>query len=98
DVGDTESYDLCCSKGRAELHVEVKATVTDGSAIPLTANEVVHARKHRRSALFVLANVRLHTRNGKVRCSGGDPLVHDPWRIDDVGELRPVGHIYGVRW
>jgi hypothetical protein len=94
NVGATEPYDLCCFNDRGELHVEVKGTETDGSNIPLTSNEVLHARKHRPVALFVLANIKVSTRNGKVSCRGGEPQVHHPWRIDKEGELRPVGYVY----
>jgi Domain of unknown function (DUF3883) len=97
NVGSTESYDLRCYTATSELHVEVKGTETDGSNIPLTPNEVLHARSHRPLALYVLSNISIKTRNGKLTCSGGVPHIHDPWRIDKDGELRPVGYLYARR-
>jgi len=97
NVGATRSYDLHCTRGDAELRVEVKGTTSDGSDVLLTPNEVAHARDHYpRVALFVVSRITLTDLNdGTVAPSGGNVRVVWPWRIDD-GALSPVGYAYAV--
>src|SRR5205814_8863025 len=72
------SYDFVCKRGARELHVEVKATTTDGDTIVLTNNEVKHACDGRNSCvLFVLHSIRL---KGK-KATGGKPFVLNPWEF-----------------
>jgi hypothetical protein len=96
DVGAIESFDLHCQDGKHELHVEVKGTTTDGHDILLTPNEVEHA-KRRRVALLVHSSIALRTVRGKPRCTGGEAIVLDPWRISTDGELRPLGYTYALK-
>lgn len=92
DVHGSASYDLVCTRGGLEKHVEVKGTTTDGSAILLTLNEVKHARTYKDVALFVLADVVVEREpDGSVVATGGTPIVHDPWNIS-AGKLKPVGY------
>lgn len=44
DVHREKPYDLCCTRGMDELHVEVKGTASNANAVLLTAAEVRHAR------------------------------------------------------
>jgi hypothetical protein len=94
DVGAQESYDLRCKMANDELHVEVKGTTTTGSDIVLTPNEVAHARLEQRVSLFVYSQILLSADDRGSICFGGEANVIDPWRIDDHGELRPVGYTY----
>lgn len=96
DVHGNASFDLRCTDGSAELHVEVKGTTTVGEEVLLTPNEVRHARTFGHVALFVLAGIEVVRRpDGTVEASGGRPTVFDPWTIDD-GVLEPIGFKYRV--
>jgi hypothetical protein len=87
------SYDLRCSRGSKELHVEVKGTTTDGDTIVLTNNEVKHVCNPRNScALFVLHSIRLKGR----KSSGGKCQVLLPWRLRQE-RLTPVSYTYHLR-
>jgi Protein NO VEIN, C-terminal len=96
DVHGTESYDLICRRGDEVRHVEVKGTVTDGTEVILTPNEVRHARENPYTALFVLSNITVErTEDGTVTARGGKHHRYDPWRLDD-GTLTPLGFRYQV--
>lgn len=86
-------FDLLCTQPGQEMHVEVKGTQTTGIRVPLTPNEVAHARLADNVALFVLANITVALSDGPPIASGGDAIVLEPWEIDS-GELRPVGYMY----
>lgn len=88
DVSRTESYDIRCSRGRAEVLVEVKGTTSAGGTIFLTRREVELARK-RRCALFVLHSIQIS--NGTPR--GGTAKVYMPWR-PSVDSLSPLAYSY----
>ncbi len=92
-VGDTESYDLKCSKNGETLRVEVKGTQTEGTAIILTANEVESARNSR-SALFILHSVKLSGGGKKRKVSGGIANILNPWHIGQDGSLKTISFIY----
>jgi hypothetical protein len=97
DVHGTESYDLQCFRNGVEKHVEVKGTTTAGTHVILTPNEVEHARAHRETVLFVLANILIDRSNDEqVVASDGDIIVVDPWVIDEKA-LRPVGFRFDLR-
>ena len=94
DVSAAESYDLRCTRGGDELHVEVKGATGAGAEVTLTANEVEHARR-RRTALFVLAHIAVtRADGGEPDASGGQPCVLDPWDIGKEGELHPSEYRY----
>jgi len=62
DVSCSKPFDLLCTKGDAELHVEVKGTTGAGEAIFLTFNEVEHACANSdRMALFILHSIELRS-------------------------------------
>jgi hypothetical protein len=93
NVSKNHPYDLRCRKKR-EIHVEVKGTRTAGEKIILTRNEVEHAKDHRRNmALFVLRDVKISRKNGRVIASGGRRDVTHPWRINET-LLEPIGFEY----
>lgn len=90
DVSKLRSYDLECKRGKEELHVEVKATMTDGQAVVLTNGEVRHACDDKNAcALFILHSIKLKG----LKASGGAPLIFDPWHIDR-SKLTPVSFTY----
>ena len=95
DVHGNRPYDLVCTNGDEELHVEVKGTTTDGAEVILTPNEVAHAREYGRVALFVVSGINLIRDDGEVTSSGGTICIHDPWQIDS-GALAPVGYRHQV--
>ena len=96
DVHGTESYDLICRRGDKVKHVEVKGTTTDGAEVILTPNEVIHAREHPCTALFVVSNITVErAEDGTVIATGGKHHLYDPWRLDD-GTLTPLGFRYQV--
>jgi hypothetical protein len=97
DVGDHQSYDLLCVRGAEELHVEVKGTTSDGEFVLLTRNEVEHARRFPRVALFVLAGVRVsRSADGALSVEGGRPTLLDPWQ-PRAEHLEPLAYRYTVR-
>lgn len=97
DVSLRKSYDLHCSRADgSELRVEVKGTTGTGATVLLTPNEVTHAHKHHPNvALFIVANVALSSVEGKPLVSGGDVIVHEPWKLEDEG-LTAIGYEYAV--
>lgn len=89
DVSGAEPYDLCCLRGDEVAHVEVKGTTSDGSAIFLTANEVLHAQTVT-TVLFVVSEIEVHVDGGgELWASGGVINIRDPWDIEQ-DKLIPV--------
>jgi hypothetical protein len=78
DVSKNKPYDLVCTMGTREIHVEVKGSTTNGASILLTKNEVKHAQDVKNScALFILHSIKL---KGNV-ASGGTREVLEPWQL-----------------
>jgi hypothetical protein len=99
DVSAVASYDFECIKTASggQLHVEVKGTTGDGSAVLLTPGEVRHAREDATpKALHVVHGIALAVdpESGEHEASGGELEIVDPWSIDDHGELLPTGYEY----
>jgi hypothetical protein len=93
DVSATRSYDLHACRGADELHVEVKGTTGDGTAVLLTPNEVALARdKHPATALVVVSDVALtEADDGSPQAEGGSLAMIEPWDPDLAGDLYPTG-------
>lgn len=92
DVSAQRPYDLLCTKGTTELHVEVKGTTTSGATIVLTKNEVRHAAvPHHSCALFVLHSMRIE----RGKAVGGKNAILDPWRLKNE-HLVPISYTYQV--
>lgn len=85
DVSGSESYDLLCRRGNAELRVEVKGTTGGGDSVLLTRNEVQHARQHYpHVALFIVHGIQLTGRGTEApSASGGHVRLFNPWDLDD---------------
>jgi len=88
-------YDLDCCKGKKVLRVEVKGTQTDGASVILTPNEVLSARKNS-TALFILHSIRCRKVGKSTVPAGGEPLILNPWQIDNHGRLKALSYIYEI--
>ena len=94
DVSTTHSYDLLCKGDDGEeLHVEVKGTISDGTQILLTANEVRHARDHYpKVALFILSRIQVDPTSIE-NPQGGEIQILEPWKVDELA-LSPLAFAY----
>lgn len=91
----TECFDLRCTKGSSELHVEVKGTTSLGEEIVLTRNEVLHARQQYPAlALAIVRNIQIEA-GDPPQATGGELGIIEPWRIDD-GTLECLAFSYEV--
>lgn len=98
DVSAHESYDLVCRGPHGEeLRVEVKGTVSDGSEVLLTVNEVEHARSFPSLALFVVADIEMSTAEGDPipLLTGGRVIIIEPWKLE-TERLRAIGFAYSL--
>jgi hypothetical protein len=96
DVHLHEPYDLRCTRGDDEVHVEVKSTIGAAEYVLLTHGEVIHARNAAHAALFILSGVRLITVNEQLEVDESEePVIIDPWMPDD-GHLSPLSYRYEV--
>jgi len=95
-VGDSESYDLDCSKGKNTLRVEVKGTQTEGASIVLTPNEILSAKRHATS-LFILHSVKCLKVGNSLNPTGGKNYVLHPWIIKTHGKLKPLSYMYYIQ-
>lgn len=97
DVSATSSYDLHGTKNGADLHIEVKGTMQDGSEVLMTANEVDLLReKAPDCALYVLHGVHLrHDGESGWDASAGEESVYWPFRSEEC-ELRPLSYRVGL--
>lgn len=86
-------YDLRCTKGELELHVEVKGTIGRGLEVTLTPNEVVHCRQYPNMSLVVVSEIEI-AEDETVR-DRGKLLVIDPWTLED-SRLTPSEYAYRV--
>ena len=97
DVSATRSYDLHCCRGDETLHVEVKGTTGDGSAVLLTPNEVVLARdRHPETALLIVSGVELEQDEDdeEPQAANGAVRLITPWDVEASGTLHPTGFRY----
>lgn len=82
NVSTKKCFDLLCTKGEEELHVEVKGTTQPPKGVFLTANEVAHAEQPgTRVALFILSGIAISNLDGKPVASGGMKTVLDPFEL-----------------
>jgi Domain of unknown function (DUF3883) len=98
-------FDLRCTKGGQELHVEVKGTRGKGTVVELTRNEVIHNQQPctwetacDKQALFVVSEITLTGQQPE----GGKMGYAWPWKItstvqyDHDSELIPTKYDYTV--
>ncbi len=95
DVGATKPYDLICERDDETMIVEVKGTTSEGSSVILTRGEVEEQRKaFPNNALAVVSRVQLsRDSNGRVRASGGQLRIVQPWEIDETS-LTVISYVY----
>lgn len=95
DVGDTYSYDIHATKDNMTIRIEVKGTITDGSSVTLTANEVdLHEAEYPNNAFALVRNIILERSGDQPVAVGGDLVPPEmPWRIDR-GRLKPTEYRY----
>lgn len=94
DVSKKRSFDLLCHRDGQEMHVEVKGTMSPGTSILLTPNEVRDARAGKTHLLFVLAEITLvYGESGEIQPSGGKLVILDPWKLDEAN-LKPLAFEY----
>lgn len=93
DVSRNRSFDLECRHGGQKLHVEVKGTGGDGSAIILTEREFHHEPPAGwERALYVLPQIT-QLEDGEVRV--GRPRMIKPFNPERF-ENRPTHHIISL--
>ena len=81
----TKPYDFKATKGTETLFVEVKGTTSDSAeAVLMTHGEVALHRKHKgRTALMIVAGIRLQKDNEKLEAFGGVLEALIGWDIDE---------------
>ena len=89
-------FDLRCTRGSEELHVEVKGTTSGGEHVLRTAGEVHHARNYGYAALFVLTGVRIALDGDDVIVTGDSgPVIIERWAPSD-DDLEALTYRYTV--
>ncbi|MGW0631016.1 DUF3883 domain-containing protein [Streptomyces sp. NPDC002758] len=87
-------YDLRCTRGTEERHVEVKGTTGAPTSVELTVNEVLHARdKDNTVDLYVVSDITLDTRTDPYTASGGAVSHYLDWEPAEE-DLRPRKYEY----
>ncbi len=85
-------YDLRCTRGTEERHVEVKGTTGAPTSVELTINEVLHARdKETTVDLYVVSDITLDTHT--YATSGGEVSHYLDWEPAEQ-DLRPRRYEY----
>ncbi len=95
DVGLSQPYDLRCTRGADELHVEVKGTTGLGETVILTRNEVLHVLEwHPNVDLFIVTEIHVENRESDHPvATGGVGHVCQNWRPSE-DDLTPLGYDY----
>ncbi|MCX4808936.1 DUF3883 domain-containing protein [Streptomyces sp. NBC_01214] len=87
-------YDLRCTRGAEERHVEVKGTMGAATSVELTINEVLHARdKGNTVDLYVVSDIRVDTHTEPYTASGGTVSRYTDWEPAEE-DLRPRKYEY----
>jgi hypothetical protein len=97
DVGSSQPYDLHCTRGTDELHVEVKGTTGLGETVILTRNEVLHVLEWRPNVdLFIVTEIHVENRESDHPiATGGVGHVCRNWRPAE-DDLTPLGYDYAT--
>ncbi|MFJ7170267.1 MULTISPECIES: DUF3883 domain-containing protein [Streptomyces] len=87
-------YDLRCTRGTEERHVEVKGTTGAATSVELTINEVLHARDQANTVdLFVVSDIKVDTSTDPYTPSGGTIWHRTNWEPAEE-DLRPRKYEY----
>ncbi|WP_231905660.1 protein NO VEIN domain-containing protein [Streptomyces davaonensis] len=82
-------YNLRCTRGREERHVEVKGTTGAATSVELTINEVEHARSPQHTVdLYVVSDISVDMRSPDYTASGGRVAHLTDWSPAEE-DLRP---------
>lgn len=85
-------FDLRISRDGESFRVEVKGTTGEGREVVLTRGEVESAERSP-SALFILRRVKVSSDGEAVTASGGEVVLHMPWKLHQ-GSLTAVSYFY----
>ncbi|MEU8717973.1 DUF3883 domain-containing protein [Streptomyces sp. NPDC048663] len=87
-------YDLRCTRGAEERHVEVKGTTGAPTSVELTINEVLHARDTKNTVdLYVVSDIRVDTRTDPYTATGDNVTHYHDWEPAEE-DLRPRKYEY----
>ncbi|MET7539630.1 DUF3883 domain-containing protein [Streptomyces sp. NPDC005507] len=87
-------YDLHCTRGTEERHVEVKGTTGAATSVELTINEVLHARdKDNTVDLYVVSDIKVDTLTDPYTASGNKVTLFTDWEPAEE-DLRPRKYEY----
>ncbi|MGW6356670.1 protein NO VEIN domain-containing protein [Streptomyces sp. NPDC055092] len=87
-------YDLRCTRGTEELHLEVKGTTGAATSVELTINEVLHARdKDNTVDLYVVSDIKVDTCTDPYTASGNKVTLFTDWEPAEE-DLRPRKYEY----
>ncbi|MFJ6354997.1 protein NO VEIN domain-containing protein [Streptomyces sp. NPDC092046] len=87
-------YDLRCTRGTDERHVEVKGTTGAATSVELTINEVLHARdKDNTVDLYVVSDIKIDTSTDPYTPTGGSISHYPDWEPAEE-DLRPRKYEY----
>ncbi|MFF5638118.1 protein NO VEIN domain-containing protein [Streptomyces sp. NPDC012825] len=87
-------YDLRCTRGTEERHVEVKGTTGAPTSVELTINEVLHARdKDNTVDLYVVSDIKIDTSTDPYTASGDKVTLYTDWEPAEE-DLRPRKYEY----
>jgi hypothetical protein len=82
-----------------QIHIEAKATATDGTLVALTEGERAHNQDSACShehVLYVCSNVKSAEIDGKWKCSGGQEDAHRDWKIATTDLIEQPSWLYRV--
>ncbi|MFD3621749.1 DUF3883 domain-containing protein [Streptomyces sp. NPDC058676] len=87
-------YDLRCTRGTEERHVEVKGTTGAPTSVELTINEVLHARDANNTVdLYVVSDIKVDTRTDPYTATGNTVTLYPNWEPAEE-DLRPRKYEY----
>ena len=93
------SIDTCATNGRQlrEWHrFMIWRAQGCGDTVTPTRNRVENARTNR-TAVFIVANIKITESDSGSIASGGDNMPIDPWHSSDDSDLEPLQYAYHVR-
>jgi hypothetical protein len=97
DVSGNHPFDLRCTDGHHEIHVEVKGTQGSGESVVITRNELKHARDDSvQTDLVVVTGIEITHSDGEPSATGGSLSRHIRDWVPHDGDLDPISYDYRV--
>ncbi|MGW5658376.1 protein NO VEIN domain-containing protein [Streptomyces humi] len=88
-------YDLRCTRGTEERHVEIKGTTGAPTSVELTINEVLHARDTNNTVdLYVVSDIKVDTHTDPYTATGNTVTHYHDWKPAEE-DPRPRKYGYG---